>query len=177
MADISENSMSYSPKISETRQKFNVKAANSEPNTSPYPIVVPVTVEESQQILGTRAISGNETITPIVTTPLRLFKGEILYNTTAAWNAERDRIGERGTIYVYTDYRLDEESSLYIPGLKLGDGTSYLIDLPFIDATLTEHINDTSVHITEEERAFWNSKVRCYYSSIIDDETIIFTTN
>ena len=99
MTDISENPISITPKVSETQQKFGVKAVNSEPSQSPYPIVVPVVVAENQQSFGTRSISRNEPISPSVTTPLRLFKGEILYNTTAAWNAERDRVGEKSTIY------------------------------------------------------------------------------
>jgi hypothetical protein len=46
--------------------------------------------------------------------------------------------------------------------------------MPFTDEILYNHINDIVAHITAEERAFWNNKVRCY---IADETNLTFTTN
>ena len=68
-----------------------------------------------------------------------------------------------------------------IPAVKIGDGLAYLIDLPFIDASVTrlmEHINNTQIHITQAEREFWNNKVRCDDDGLIQGgETLVFTIN
>ena len=82
-------------------------------------------------------------------------------------------IAKRGYLYVYADYKQSEEQT--VAGIKAGDGTSYLIDMPFIDKPLDDHITDTVKHITSEERTFWNNKVRCF----IDPENeynLVFTT-
>lgn len=96
-------------------------------------------------------------------------------DTTANWNAQLDLIGKKGHLYVYTDY--DSVNGRLIPGLKVGDGLSYLIDNSFIDSnvsTVLDHINDMDVHITPEERTFWNNKVTCFISKG-NSETIVFT--
>lgn len=88
------------------------------------------------------------------------------YDTTAAWNMQPDLIPERGDIYVYSD-----KATIYdavgnptlIPGIKIGDGTSYLIDMPFVGDeilyALAQHVNNNVRHITSAERIFWNNKV------------------
>lgn len=98
---------------------------------------------------------------------------KIFYNTTAYWNSRPTLIAKRGYIYIYSDYKQSEGEN--IAGIKIGDGTSYLIDMPFIDKPLDDHIADTVHHITNTEREFWNNKVRCF----IDPENIeklVFTT-
>lgn len=102
----------------------------------------------------------------------------VFFNTTENWNANRDIIGENNCMYVYTDYKeIDGQS---IPGVKVGDGKAYLIDMPFLDADLEqrldEHINNTDIHVSEQDRLFWNNKVSCYLDAT-DNENIIFTTN
>lgn len=95
-------------------------------------------------------------------------------NTTAIWNAERDLIGQNNHIYVYTDYIVRDGKNY--PGIKIGDGTSYLIDAPFVNGDnqdMYDHINNHSIHITEEERIFWNNKVTSYLSSDNPEELIL----
>ena len=100
-------------------------------------------------------------------------ESKIYYNTTAYWNSRPDLIAKRGYLYVYSDYKqVDNED---VAGIKAGDGTSYLIDMPFIDKPLDAHIADTVKHITAEERTFWNNKVRCFVDPN-DEENIVFTT-
>lgn len=95
--------------------------------------------------------------------------------TKEYWDSQRTLVGKAGTIYVYTDYI--SVSGTSIPGIKIGDGTSYLIDSPFVSGDTTRldsHISDMVSHITAEERDFWNNKVTCFMSSG-DEETIVFT--
>lgn len=97
----------------------------------------------------------------------------IKYGTKEYWAEHLDYIPMEGELIVYTNY--DTKDGVDIPAIKVGDGLAYAADLPCVgdydrDALL-DHIQDTVVHITEDERAFWNNKVRCY----LDDETIVFT--
>lgn len=99
----------------------------------------------------------------------------IFYDTTANWNAHPELVSVRGCIYVYSDYMTDGDDN-NIPGIKIGDGNAYLIDMPFTDSIYKEHIEDTVSHITAAERTAWNNKVRCYMDTL-DTEKLIFTTN
>lgn len=94
---------------------------------------------------------------------------KVLYASTATWNSKPRTISKAGYIYIYSDYRDGE------PAMKIGDGKAFLIDLPFTDDIFVEHINDTVRHITQEEREFWNNKVRCYIDPN-NDKRLIFTT-
>lgn len=98
-------------------------------------------------------------------------------NTTEYWNSKEHFIGERGHLYVYTDHCIVEGQ--YIPAVKVGDGMSYLIDNPFVSSNqeqLINHINDHAVHISPNERYFWNNKVRCDDTTVLG-ETLMFTKN
>lgn len=100
-------------------------------------------------------------------------ESKIYYNTTAYWNSRPDLIAKRGYLYVYSDYK--QVNNKNVAGIKAGDGTSFLIDMPFIDKPLDAHIADTIAHVTAQEREFWNNKVRCFIDPN-DEQNIIFTT-
>ena len=109
-------------------------------------------------------VSGNEATS-----------GAVYVDTTANWNAKPQLIGKTNHVYVYSDYFMID--GMGVPGMKIGDGMAYLIDLPFVsgnDTRLNEHIADTEVHITNAERLFWNNKVTCFMSNG-DEENIVFT--
>lgn len=106
---------------------------------------------------------------------LQLQMPKIYFDTKAGWQAQPQLVGQTNTIYVYTDYQEDEDGNA-IAGIKVGDGNAFLIDAPFLDTIYFNHVNDSSIHITEEERLKWNEKVRCYYS-LTDEETVVFTTD
>lgn len=97
---------------------------------------------------------------------------QVLFNTTAGWNSQTTLVSELNTLYVYTDHQTDSQGNS-VAGIKAGDGNAYVVDLPFTDAIATEHIADTTMHITNAERTAWNNKVRCYYAGT---ENLIFTT-
>ena len=114
-----------------------------------------------------------QAITTAVTN-LELKMPKILFAPKADWDMDSTKIAEANTIYVYTDYSGYDGKSL--AGFKVGDGTSYLIDMPFVDQVYNDHINNSTIHITQAEREFWNNKVRCYLNGA-DNEEVIFTTN
>lgn len=101
----------------------------------------------------------------------------IYYGTTEEWNSRIDIVSERQAIYIYTDHRI--ESDVALPAIKVGDGNSYLIDLPFVTADMPgvehlveTHIADSSIHVSPEDRSFWNSK----HKALVDtNETLVFT--
>ena len=98
---------------------------------------------------------------------------KVLYNTTEYWNSRPQMIAKKGYLYVYSDYKQVDNQD--VAGIKAGDGTSYLIDMPFLDKPLDEHIADTVKHITSQERDFWNSKVRCFVDPD-NEENLVFST-
>lgn len=99
---------------------------------------------------------------------------KVLYATTATWNSQPQLISARGYIYIYADYRQNGQGQ-NVPAMKVGDGSAYLIDLPFVDSLIYEHIADNIRHISQQEREFWNNKVRCFMSEVQGDN-LIFTT-
>lgn len=94
-------------------------------------------------------------------------------HTTAEWAALTSYIPKKGEICVWSDYRVVD--GVKYAGIKVGDGLAYAVDLPFVDGEyadlLTEHIEDTVVHITAAERLFWNNKVSAEYGN----ETLILS--
>ena len=100
---------------------------------------------------------------------------EVLYGTTEYWDSQPRLVTIKGSVYVYSDHTTDSSGKL-IPGIKIGDGISYLIDMPFIDEKYYQHILNLDIHITSEERQFWNEKVRCYIDPL-NEQNIVFTTN
>lgn len=103
----------------------------------------------------------------------------VYYDLTATWDAQPTLVAEQGVIYVYSDHvtKTVVGSTVFVPGVKIGDGTSYLIDMPFLDQAvvdqITEHAEDGTIHITAAERDFWNNKVSAEYS----DEALILSTD
>lgn len=97
---------------------------------------------------------------------------KIIYysKTKSEWNSDRDFMSQKNVLYIYSDYKSIERDGeqILIPGLKIGDGTTYLIDLPFVNDTskgseleqlILDHINNKVIHISAEERNFWNNKL------------------
>lgn len=122
----------------------------------------------SQPMVGTLNASG------------RISDAPIHYGATEEWNSKTDLIGQKGHIYVYNDYSETEIGGeiVPVPNIKIGDGKAYLIDSPFVTASaenmINTHISDNSVHVSEEDRAAWSDKIRCYIAPD-DPENIIFT--
>lgn len=95
-------------------------------------------------------------------------------DTTANWNSKVDLIAKEGNVYIYSDYITGDTD---LPGMKVGDGTTYLIDLPFLAGNsdiLTQHMLNNVIHVSQADRDFWNNKVTCYISSE-DPDTLVFS--
>ena len=104
----------------------------------------------------------------------KLQSNNLVYQTktTAQWNSNPSYLSKKGTLYIYSDYKTIEKDGeeIYLPGIKLGDGNAYLIDLPFLNTSqnneqFLNHINDMTRHITAAERQFWNNKINVQIKS------------
>lgn len=117
-------------------------------------------------------------------------------DTTANWNQAGGFIPLRGEIIIYDDYETktwtemeygeEVTKTVNIPNIKIGDGSAYVQDLPFVDQRtreiLMEHINNQEIHVTLQEKAFWNNKINIDDSEEIVqgdlmDDTLIFNRN
>lgn len=89
----------------------------------------------------------------------------VLIDTTAGWATRGQQPSVEGLIYIYSDYQVVD--GIDIPGVKIGTGNAYIVDLPFIDAKYAQHIADSIIHVTQEDKASWNNKVTAY----VEDNT------
>ena len=114
----------------------------------------------------------------------KLQSNNLVYQTktTAQWNSNPSYPSKKGTLYIYSDYQTVEKDGeeIYLPGVKLGTGNAYLIDLPFLNTPqnneqFLDHINDTTRHITAAERQFWNNKINIDLN--LHDENLIINRN
>ena len=99
-------------------------------------------------------------------------------NTVEGWSQTPTYVPKNGEIILYTDYAQDEHGNP-IPAIKVGDGSAFVADLPFVNddirTDLLGHINDRVAHITNEERSFWNNKLNYEYD--VGDENLILNRN
>ena len=99
----------------------------------------------------------------------------VIVRTTEQWARQTSYVPPKGTICVYSDRNVIEGTDY--PGVKIGDGLAYVVDLPFvgddiasqIQNVLDAHIADTSCHVTEAEKRYWNNKL----DSELAGETLI----
>jgi hypothetical protein len=107
----------------------------------------------------------------------------IYYNTKSGWNAQSSLIAEEGAIYIYKDYSTisDGNETKDVPALKIGDGTSYLIDMPIVNGDiadlLLEHINNTVIHVSSDDRTFWNNKSSAYLQPNTTETLVLSNTS
>ena len=105
-------------------------------------------------------------------------------DTTEHWNAARTFIPLRGEIIIYTDHgQIDDGygNMINVPGIKIGDGSAYLIDLPFVGAEeryailseLRNHTSDWSIHVSTADRIRWDNTLN--YS--VNDGNLILNRN
>lgn len=108
-------------------------------------------------------------------------KASIRLGTKEYWDNNPLIIPAKGELIVYTDYSSKEVGgqTVYIPRMKIGDGSVVVCDLPFIgddiELLIQAHILDDDLHLRYGERQFWNNKVTTLLDSI-DNENLIFTT-
>lgn len=84
-------------------------------------------------------------------------------DSTSGWEESESKISEAGALYIYTD--AETFNGKVIAKVKIGDGTSSLADLSFIDAPYSAHIADRDIHFTAEERAQWNNEISAFVTA------------
>lgn len=102
---------------------------------------------------------------------------QVFSDTTEGWNSQPNFIGLENCIYIYMDHQVTQDehgNTVFIPGVKVGDGKAYLIDAPFTDEIMVKHMADGTIHVTAEEKIFWNNKVTSYIDAD-DDETLVLS--
>ena len=100
-------------------------------------------------------------------------------------NPDVDIEGLEDLVQIYYDVedqdQVSRKNSLYIfnqagraPRIKIGDGSSLIKDLVYLDSDLNEHEENSTIHTSSVEKAKWNNKLGIDYSAI-DEEEVIFT--
>ena len=116
-------------------------------------------------------------------------------DTTENWNMS-DLVPMPGEVVVYTDYEVKtyevEEygkkvtKTVKIPNIKVGTGNAYVQDLAFVDEKtrdiLMAHIQDHDIHVTLQEKVFWNNKINVddageQVSGKLKNDTLILNRN
>ena len=100
---------------------------------------------------------------------------------TENWDRAAGFVPKSGEVIVYLDYKTIEKDgkNVFVPGVKIGNGNAYVQDLAFLDEAnsqeILEHISNTVVHVTQEERTFWNNKINT--TGEIHNEILVFNRN
>lgn len=116
-------------------------------------------------------------------------------DTTENWDMS-NLIPMPGEVIVYTDYEtktyeVEEYGEIVtkkveIPNIKIGTGNAYVQDLPFVDEKtrdiLMAHIQDHDIHVTLQEKVFWNNKINVddtkeQIIGELEDETLVLNRN
>ncbi len=117
-------------------------------------------------------------------------------DTTENWNNTKGFIPMAGEVIVYTDYETKtyevEEygekvtKTVEIPNIKVGTGNAYVQDLAFVDEKtrdiLMAHIQDHDIHVTLQEKVFWNNKINVddaeeQITGELENETLVLNRN
>lgn len=117
-------------------------------------------VKKYEEIQNKPTLNGNEIEESNTSESL----GIVLFDTYEGWSAKGNSISQSGVVYVYTNYHTidDSGSRLVYPGVKIGDGTTKINSLSFInpvDPRILRHISNSVIHITSSERNTWNAAV------------------
>ena len=94
-----------------------------------------------------------------------------IIGTTAYFEGVKTTVPPRGQLVIFSDLyeRTNSEGSkITSAGIKVGDGEKTIEQLPFIDWFYWDHINDKNIHVTAEQKTFWDNKITCK----VDDETL-----
>lgn len=108
---------------------------------------------------------------------------EVQYATTDFWDNCRGYIPNKGQIIVYSDYKTitKDGKTVTVPAIKIGSGNGYIQDLPFVGDDIRDeilkHISNTNIHVTPEEKAYWNNKLNVTDIREVVNETLIFNRN
>ena len=104
----------------------------------------------------------------------KLLKKHIrIIGTTKYFEDLKENIPPKGQLVIFSDLRSITKSdgtTITSAGIKVGDGIKTIEQLPFIDWFYWDHLNDANIHVTAEQKTFWNNKITCEVSEV--DETL-----
>lgn len=107
----------------------------------------------------------------------------ISYGSKDYWNQQIGYVPKAGEIIIYSDYKTKEVDGqiINIPGIKIGEGSGYVQDLPFVNEdladTLWNHILDTAIHVTPQEKDRWNNKLNVDDYAEVINGSLTFNRN
>lgn len=168
--------------VSESQQQVNLSVSESQHQVDLVSNSAVVTEKNYNQLYNKPSIDNVVLENNVTLQQLGL--RNIYYDTKQNWNSHPDLIAVEGAIYIYKDYfvRYDEhDEPICSPALKIGDGVSYLIDMPIaasdVSDIILEHINDAVVHVSENDRTFWNNKSSAYLEPDMSETLVLSNTN
>jgi hypothetical protein len=107
--------------------------------------------------------------------------------TTQYWNDALGFIPLEGELIIYNDYRTiqkeidGEVKTIQVPAIKIGDGMAFVQDLPFVNEELRDqilnHIDNPDIHVTLQEKLFWNNKLNVNDAAELVDGALILNRN
>jgi hypothetical protein len=166
---VSESQQQFDLGVSETQRQFDLAT----------PSVV-VSEKDYNRLYNKPSI--NNVVLQNNVTLQQLGLQNIYYNTKEFWNSQPTLIAAAGTIYIYKDYYVrydDNGDPIYSPAIKIGDGTSFLVDMPTttgdIADMLLEHIQNAVIHVTNDDKTFWNNKSSAYINPQTSEETLVLS--
>ena len=105
---------------------------------------------------------------------------QIIVKNEQDWASSSFTMSHKGQIYVYIKQNQDNEE-ITSARVKIGDGKTFILNLPFVDdfvkELLNNHIQDIDVHTTLIEKTFWNNKINIDDVSGVVENTLIFNRN
>lgn len=104
-------------------------------------------------------------------------------DTESNWNRQLTLVSEKGAIYIFTNhsYIEDQYGNIWpVPAIKIGDGNAYVVDLPFISdyllKLLLNHTNNSDIHVSAQEKQFWNNKVTAFVDNSDPEKLVLSKT-
>lgn len=114
---------------------------------------------------------NNNSVAAILDNLLNQHSSEFEIQTCEYWNNHIDIISKQKVFYVFSDAYVTSTGQP-IPRIKLGDGSTPVVDLSFIDIFYYNHIMDSSIHVTPAQKQFWNTKLICSEQNVGKEQVI-----
>lgn len=166
----------------ESQQQFNLSSSESQQQFNLCPNTIIAGEKDYNRLINKPSI--NDIILQNNVTLQQLGLQNIYYNTKEYWNSQPSLVSKEGAIYIYGDYYTvtDEHGEeKIVPAIKIGDGTSYLIDMPIVNEDIADmllnHVENTVIHVSLGEKAFWNNKLNVNDFSEVEEGALVFNRN
>ena len=148
----SQDGSCFDPQYSQDASCFNPNYHQDHSNFNPYYAQdISVTVNTDYDQLHNKPLINGVTL--IGDKPLTDFElRPIFYGTTASWNENHSIVSKLGAVYIYSDYqtKIIDGEEVNVPGIKIGDGNAYIVDLPFIASSdISQRVKDELVRELE----------------------------